>query len=165
MNIKSAWRMGESSILALEVGGGIDEFLQNFKAGEYTITRRKNKRSLDANAYAWVLIDKIAGKLHKSKAEVYREAIKDIGGVSEAVCVQDKAVDRLCQTWEAQGLGWQTEKAVSKIDGCTTVFLYYGSSTYDTRQMSVLIDHLAQDAKALGIETMTPEEIARLEGL
>ena len=51
-----------------------------FKAGEYELVRRKPRRSLDANAYAWELIDKIAAATNLSKVEVYREAIRDIGG-------------------------------------------------------------------------------------
>ena len=127
------------------------------------VKQHRNKRSLDANGYAWVLMDKIAAKMHIDKVEVYREAIKNIGGVSETVCVQDKAVDRLRQGWEQNGIGWQTDTMPSKLKGCTNVILYYGSSTYDTQQMSLLIDHIVQDAKALGIETMTPAELEALK--
>ena len=127
--------------------------------------QHRNKRSLDANGYAWVLMDKIAARMHIDKVEVYREAIKNIGGVSETVCVQDKAVDRLRQGWEQNGIGWQTDTMPSKLKGCTNVILYYGSSTYDTQQMSLLIDHIVQDAKALGIETMTPAELEALTKL
>lgn len=123
----------------------------------------REKRSLDANGYMWVLVDKIAEKMHLGKAEVYRNAIKDIGGASTVVCVQDVAVDALCRGWQDRGLGWQTDTMPSKIKGCTNVILYYGSSTYDTRQMAILIDHLVQDAKALGIETLTPAELEALK--
>ena len=123
----------------------------------------REKRSLDANGYMWVLVDKIAEKMHLGKAEVYRNAIKDIGGASTVVCVQDVAVDALCRGWQDRGLGWQTDTMPSKIKGCTNVILYYGSSTYDTRQMTILIDHLVQDAKALGIETLTPAELEALK--
>ena len=109
------------------------------------------------------LMDKIADRMHIDKVDVYREAIKSIGGVSETVCVQDKAVDRLRQGWEQNGIGWQTDTMPSKLKGCTNVILYYGSSTYDTQQMSLLIDHIVQDAKALGIETMTPAELEALK--
>ena len=85
--------------------------------------------------------------------------------VSEVVCVLDSAVDRLREGWEKQGLGWQTEVMDSKLPGCKNVILYFGSSTYDTKQMSLLIDHLVQDAQALGIETETPEQIARYKEL
>jgi hypothetical protein len=50
----------------------------------------------------------------------------------------------------------------SKLEGCTKVILYYGSSEYDTQQMSVLIDHLIADAKELGIETLTPADLERM---
>lgn len=123
------------------------------------IKRHREKRSLDANAYCWVLIDKVAEKMHLDKVEVYREAIKGIGGVSQIVCVQDVAVEALRRGWEMHGIGWQTDTMPSKIKNCTNVILYYGSSTYDTHQMSQLIDHIVQDAKALGIETLTPREL------
>ena len=129
------------------------------------IKKYRKKRSLDANSYAWTLIDKLASELGMSKIEVYRNAIKNIGGVSDIVCVMDEAVEKLRQGWEKHGLGWQTETMESKIPGCTNVILYYGSSVYDTKQMSQLIDNLVQDAKALGIETTTPEEIARYKEL
>lgn len=126
------------------------------------IKRYSRKRSLDANAYCWTIIDKIAQKTGVKKSEVYRNAIREIGGVSTTVCVMDKAVERLKASWQAHGLGWQTETQESKIEGCTNVTLYYGSSVYDVDQMSQLINSLVQDAEALGIPTITPEEEERL---
>ena len=73
------------------------------------IGRKTKRRSLDANAYAWVLLSKLAEKLNKSKTEIYRDIIKDVGGNCDTVCVQDKAVKSLCEGWERNGLGWQTE--------------------------------------------------------
>lgn len=123
------------------------------------------RRSLDANAYCWVLIDKIAENQGVSKEEVYRESIKNIGGNSEIVCVKNEAVERLCEGWRRNGIGWQTDTFPSKIDKCTNVILYYGSSVYDTKQMSLLLENLIQDCKALGIRTETPEMIARMKSL
>lgn len=128
------------------------------------IKKYRKRRSLDANAYAWVLMDKIAAVLSVDKLDVYRQAIRQIGGVSEIVCVQNTALEKFRAVWEANGIGWQTETMPSKLEGCTNVAVYYGSSTYDTKQMSLLIDHLIQDAKSIGIETMTPSELERLEG-
>lgn len=124
------------------------------------IKRHRKGRSLDANAYAWVLIDKIAAATGESKETVYREAIRDIGGVSEVVCVQNHAKDALCSLWQSKGTGWLVDELPSKLDGCTNVVLYAGSSVYDTEQMSRLIDRLIQDAQALGIPTETPNQIA-----
>lgn len=123
------------------------------------------RRSLDANAYAWVLMDRLAEKMGESKIDIYREYVKHIGGNSETVCVQDKAVDKLCEAWESKGIGWQTETFPSKIEGCTNVILYYGSSTYDSAQMSRLLDLIIQDCKQIGIPVETPDEIARLKSL
>ncbi len=136
------------------------------KGGEISVEIKKyrKRRSLDANAYALVLIDKIAATLRVDKLEVYRQAIRSIGGVSEILCVQDTALEKFRAVWEANGIGWQTETMPSKLEGCTNVVIYYGSSTYDAKQMTLLIDHLIQDAKALGIETMAPAELERLEG-
>ena len=129
----------------------------------FEIKKASKKRSRDANALAWVLIDKLAEKTRISKTEVYRSAIKEIGGVSEVVCIQDKAVERLCSGWQKNGLGWQTETVPSKIPGCTNVILYYGSSTYDTAQMSRLLDLIIQECEQQGIPTLR-DEAAELLG-
>ena len=124
------------------------------------IKEHRQKRSLDANAYSWVLMDKLAEATNIPKEDIYREAIRNIGGNTETVCVQKKAADRIRSAWSKNGLGWLTEETPSKLDGCTNVILYYGSSTYDVVQMSRLIDNLVSDCKALGIETLPPEKLA-----
>jgi hypothetical protein len=125
----------------------------------------RQRRSLDANAYCWVLLDKLAAKTGEPKEMVYRQYIQNIGGNSEIVCVKNEAVDRLCYGWRRNGIGWQTETMDSKLDGCTNVILYYGSSVYDSSQMGRLLDLIIQDCKAVGIPTETPSEIARLKAM
>jgi len=161
MNITAAeWCAGKLTLTTSDPDAV--RFAIGFEAGDYSLAKAKKRRSLDANAYAWVLIDKIAAVMRLGKEEVYRNAIRDIGGNSEIVCVPDKAVDTLRRCWEKNGLGWQMDTMPSKLPGCTNAVLYYGSSAYDTKQMSVLIDRLIQDAKALGIETMPPDKLAGL---
>jgi len=128
------------------------------------IKQARKHRSLDANAYCWVLIDKIAEKTGLRKSDVYRHSIKEIGGVSDTICVMDKAVDRLREGWEKNGLGWQTDTTKSQLPGCTNVILYYGSSVYDSKQMASLIDSLIQDAEALGIPTISDKEAEQMIG-
>lgn len=123
----------------------------------------RKHRSLDANSYAWVLIDQIAEATHVSKSEVYKNAIRDIGGVSTIIGISDIALETFQRNWESKGLGWQTEVLPSRKPGWNNVVVYYGSSCYDTKQMSTLIDHLIQDAEGLGIPTITPQELARLK--
>lgn len=125
----------------------------------------RQRRSLDANAYAWVLIDKLAAKLGESKEAIYRQYITNIGGNSEVVCVKNNAVERLCEGWRRNGLGWQTDTFDSKIDGCTNVILYYGSSVYDSAQMARLLDLIIGDCREQGIPTETPAQIAEMKSL
>ena len=127
------------------------------------IKEHRQKRSLDANAYAWVLINKIADALRIMPKEIYRQAIQDIAGNHEIIPIKTEASDKFKQVWESQGLGWPCmDMGKSKIDGYRNMKAYYGSSTYDTRQMSLLIDHLVQDCKALDIETLPPDKLALL---
>jgi len=127
------------------------------------IKRWHDKRSLTANSYAWVLIDKLAEKLNVGKIDVYRATILNVGGVSTTVCVKDIAADALESTWRERGLGWLVERNESKLAGCTNLTLYYGSSVYDKKQMGQLIDRLVDECKELNIETMPPAELAALK--
>lgn len=128
------------------------------------ITEHRKKRSKDANAYAWLLIDRLAVAMRMKPVEVYRNAIRDVGGNCMPVCVREQDVTRFVRGWEANGIGWPVEDlGPSQVPGCRNLLAYHGSSTYDTAQMSRLIDNLVQDCKALDIETLTPEKLALLK--
>lgn len=154
----------KKTTVELTLDGCQCEELEKHKDCEVEISIKKyyKKRSKDANAYFWVLLDRLAVVINLPKEEIYRSYIRQIGGNNDVVCVQDKAVEKLCKGWNNNGIGWVTDTMPSKIDGCTNVILYYGSSTYDTAQMSRLIDLVVQDCKAQGIETMTPEQLDQL---
>ena len=156
---------GEDAFLCLNIPyRNARKFVGEMKPKKYVaeIKEWRAKRSLDANSYFWVLLDKLAEVMRVEKTELYREYVKEIGGNSEIVCVVDSAVDKLRQGWEGHGIGWLTDTMTSKLDGCTNVVLYYGSSTYDGAQMQRLIQMVVEDCKIQGIETMTPAELARL---
>lgn len=129
---------------------------------ELTIKKHREKRSLDSNAYLWVLIDKLAEKTEEPKSIIYKKSVKEIGGNSDTLCLKNEAVDTFCTVWESRGLGWQTDRLPSKIEGCTNVVVYYGSSTYNSAQMYLLIQNVVADCKEQGIETMPPEELESL---
>lgn len=124
----------------------------------------KKRRTLDANAYFWVLAHKLAAKTEIPVGEIYRSYVREIGDNNTIVCVRDKDLEALMQGWNSNGLGWIAEPFESKTEGCTNVILYSGSSTYDTAQMHRLIDLVVQDCKEQGIETMAPAELAMLIG-
>ncbi len=154
----------KSTAVELILDGCKMEELEKFDDGDVEVVIKKyyNKRSKDANAYFWVLIDRLVSIINLPKEEVYKGYIKEIGGNNDVVCVQNKAVEKLCKGWSNNGIGWVTDIMPSKIEGCTNVILYYGSSTYDTLQMSRLIDLVVQDCKAQGIETMPPAQLEQL---
>ena len=135
------------------------------KLYDLEVKEHRKKRSLDANAYCWTLINKIADALRITPIEIYRQAIQNIGGNYEVIPIKEEAADHFKQIWQAQGLGWPcVDMGKSKIQGYRNLRAYYGSSTYDTRQMSQLIDNLVQDCRALDIEVKSEEEIASLMG-
>ena len=141
--------------------------VRNMKPKVYDLTVREHrkKRSLDANAYAWVLINKIADALRITPIEIYRQAILNVAGNYEVIPIKEEAATHFKQVWESQGLGWPcVDMGKSKIAGYRNLRAYYGSSTYDTRQMAQLIENLLQDCRALDIEVKSEEEIASLMG-
>ena len=146
--------------------GSVMHWLKNRKDRDYdlTIKEHREKRSLDANAYAWVLMGKLAAAMHIKPVEVYRQQIVNVGDNFTPMCVREKDVNRFVSSWERNGLGWIVQDlGVSQVPGCRNLAAYHGSSTYDTRQMSQLIDNIVQDCKALGIETLTPDKLALLK--
>lgn len=141
------------------------EQLKNEDKLDIDIKKYRKKRSLDANAYCWVLCDKIAKELSKdgaitTKEEIYRDAIKNIG-TFEPMIVEEKAFENFKRIWEKQGLGFLIQE-VTRKDKCVKVHCYYGSSTYDTKEMSLLIELLVEEAKQLNIEVKTKQEIESL---
>lgn len=133
--------------------------LYNLEIKEY-----RRKRSPDANAYAWVLIHKLAEVMRITPEEVYLLNIPKVGNNFTPMCVREQDVERFKKSWEANGLGWPVKDlGLSQVPGCRNLMAYHGSSTYDTVQMSRLIDNLVQDCKALDIETLSEEKLALLK--
>lgn len=129
------------------------------------VKQYRQKRSLDSNSYLWILCQKIAEVIRSTKEEVYRRAIRDVGQF-EIVPIRDDAVDTWIERWGGRGIGWFAEVMEdSKLEGYKKVISYYGSSVYDTREMSILIDEIVSQAKELNIETLPPDEVESLKAL
>lgn len=137
--------------------------LANKKLLEIDIHQQKKKRSLDANALLWVLCQKIAEVIHSTKESVYQKFIKEVGQF-EIVPIKAEAVERWIEVWNSKGLGWFAEVMEdSKLPGYKKVISYYGSSVYDQREMSVLLDEVVSQCKELDIEVLPPAEIQALK--
>lgn len=141
------------------------EELKNENKLTVEIKKWRKKRSLDSNAYCWVLCDLIAKKLTvpdavTTKEMVYRDAILHIG-TYESMIIEEKALEKWKRIWNNQGIGFLVEE-VSRKDKCVRINCYYGSSTYDSKEMWLLIQLLIDEAKKQGIETRPEEEIKNM---
>lgn len=149
--------------LTLEVDNQInilnEEFnkIQDKDYLDIEIKEHRERRSLNANNYAWKLITEIANVVRKSKEEVYFDMLKHYGQ-SELVSVLSSIdVSGYFKYYEVAGTSILNEKEFTHYK------IFKGSSEYDTKEMSILIDGIVQEAKQLNIETLTPMELASLK--
>jgi hypothetical protein len=122
------------------------------------ITQHRQRRSLDANAYLWVMLAKMADVLHTNKDDLYLTMLGRYGQFTHVV-VKAEAVDKFIQQWRVvRNLGG------IRVNGVYGVQLqcYFGSSTYDTKEMATLIDGVVGECRDMGIETLPPDEIERM---
>ena len=122
------------------------------------IKQHREKRSLDANAYYWKLCGDLAKAIGDTTDNIYLRHIRDIANYDTLYMVRD-AVPEFERRWKDGHLGRLIETRESNIPGYTTVLAYYGSSDFDTREMSRLIDNCIQDCQAVGVETLPPDRL------
>ena len=125
------------------------------------IKKWRDKRSLSQNAYAWVLITKIAQSMTPplNKETVYIEMLKRYGQGGLLSIEKSKAdeVLRAIDYWEHKGEGFTNGRDFIHV------MVYIGSSKYNSKEMDVFVQGIVSEAKDLGIETLTPDELAKLE--
>ena len=123
------------------------------------IDRFREKRSRNANSYAWLLIGKIGNETRQSKEEVYFLMLKRYG--------QSEMISVLSHIPIHDYVKYCEEAGESTLNG--KLFKHYrvykGSSEFDTREMSIFIDGVVSEAKELGIPTETPDQIAKMKSL
>lgn len=172
INVNMLWAGAQlDAIIDKEDAGELYETVRAVGAidteGDYEIIIRKKrkKRTLDQNAYAWQLIGQLSRKLRRSPDEVYRELVRDMP-TYEIVPVAEKAIPHWTETWSARGLGWICEDMgpCKRTPGYRNIKCYYGSSTFSKEEMSQLIELIIEECHEQGIGTMTPREIAALGG-
>lgn len=117
----------------------------------------RNRRSLDSNNYAWKLITEIGNVLRANKEDIYLLMLKRYG--------QSEIISVLSHIPIHEYVKYCEEAGESKLNG--KLFKHYkvykGSSEFDTREMSIFIDGVVSEAKELGIQTETPEQIAQMK--
>lgn len=120
----------------------------------FTIKEYKEKRSLSQNAYAWKLITEIGNQLHKSKEEIYLQMLEDYGQCEIVSILSDVSPIGYFKYFKDIGKGTINNKEFTHYK------IFKGSSEFDSKEMTIFIDGIIQECKQLGIETLTPAEIA-----
>lgn len=131
------------------------------KEKQYEIKECKKKRSLSCNGYCWLLIGKIANQIGRTKEDIYRDYIKN-KGIYRIITMNSEAVPTFTKIWSEKGLGWICETMETKIAGLIDVIAYYGTSSYNSKQMAGFVDYVVQEARQLGIKTLEDYEIEKL---
>lgn len=126
------------------------------------ITEYRKARSLDANAYMWTLLNQLALTLKTTNIELYQKYIRE-NGVWTDFEMPEKAAKTFEHLWKDKGIAWLIDRVDTNND-MVTLRAYYGSSVYNTSQMSRLIDSIVTDCKEAGIETMSDKELKSLMG-
>ena len=161
-SVSKDWKTGQWNItFTINEASAINEVnnIQSCEKLSIKAVKHRNKRSLDANAYCWVILQKIAEVLHQDKWNIYLEMLGKYG-VFTHIIVKPNVVDKVKEEWRTV-----KELGEVSVNGMTGIQLqcYFGSSTYNTKEMSVLIDGIVYEAKELGIETLPPDELERMK--
>ena len=107
---------------------------------------------------AQIAYEQMADLLHTDKDSVYLEMLRRYGQ-QFVVKVPNKSVEMFKRQYKY----CEQHETLPAEERAQYYRVYLGSSTYTTKEMSVLIDGIVSECKDLGIETMTPEELARIK--
>ena len=142
----------------------IIEELKNENKLDVEIKKHRKKRSLNANAYFWKLLTEYSEEKGIDTIEEYKERVKRLG-IFRVSRVEAKDVETYKKSWENWGTAWFCEIYDTEYIGdieFKILHLYYGSSSFNSKQMSRLINDLVEDCKEVGIETKPENEIKSL---
>lgn len=132
-----------------------DEFV------DIEVKKHREKRTSDANAYFHLLVDKMSKALRATADEVKHRLVCDYG--SDGVYV------RLSATANIDSFGVKYYRLIGENTGtqkrCNDYLVYKPTHEMDKAEMARLIDGTVEEAKQLGIETRTPDELAELKSL
>lgn len=140
------------------------EELKNLDKLDVKIKKHRKHRSLDANAYFWKLLTELCDTVGIDTIEEYKKRVKELG-IFRQFKIETKDLKTFEKVWTERGIAWFCEVADTTYIGDTEfkiINAYYGSSSFNSKQMSRLIDGVVQDCNSYGIPTKTKEEIESL---
>lgn len=167
VDVSKDWKSGKFRLtfeVDQDVSGELDALHDDLRI---KAVKWRNKRSLNANAYFHVLVGKIADVVNSSTTEIHNQMICRYGQ-------PEITEDRLLTVIILDSIPWEKldyihlkpTSATRILDDGKLYRVYYvmrGSHTYDTKEMSMLIDGTVSEAQDLGIETLTPDELERMK--
>lgn len=121
---------------------------------------KKKKRSKDQNSYFWELLQQLCFEMNLDVIQEYKKRVKELG-IFKQWEIDTINVPTFEKLWSDRGIAWFTEK-VEEIGNKTIINAYYGSSSYNSKQFSKLLDNLVQDCKSVGIQTLEDIELKEL---
>ena len=148
MRVLSEFIQGDTKILTVQIGKNEE------------IEVKKKKRSKNANSYFWELLQKLCEEMNIDVIQEYKKRVKELG-IFKQWEISIENVPTFEKLWQDRGIAWFTEK-VEEIGNKAIINAYYGSSSYNSRQFSKLLDNLVQDCKSVGIQTLDELEIEEL---
>lgn len=148
MRILSEFIQEDTKIVTVQIG----------KDEEIEVKRKK--RSKSSNSYYWSLLQKLCEEMNVEVIGEYRKRVKELG-IFQTFELNTENVPTFEHLWNERGLGWFTEK-VDENGNKTIINAYYGSSSYNSKQFSRLLDNLIQDCRSVGIQTLEDIEIEKL---
>ena len=142
----------------------IQYLFQRDKTKRYEVKEVKKKRSTNANNYFWKLLQELCEVQNLDTIQEYKIRVKELG-IFRRFRIEPKDVKTFEIMWQDKGIAWFCEIADTEYLGSVEfkiINAYYGSSSFNSKQMSRLIDNLVQDCQAVGIETKSKAEIDSL---
>lgn len=140
------------------------EEIENIELLDIEIKKHREKRSINANNYFWSLLGELCELQELDPIEEYKNRIRVLG-IFRRIRIEPAHIPTLKKSWEQFGIAWWMEEADTEYIGeieFRILHLYYGSSSFNTKQMARLINDLVQDCQAVGITTKSDEEIESL---
>ena len=132
---------------------------------ELSLTKIKKSRGLTANAYYWVLVDKVARALETSKDEIHREIIQRYGVMDTKENGDPKVFSILAGEDPTTINPYVRPFAEGFVNGKRFIHYYVlkPSHLMSSSDFNCILAGIQSEAKELGIETLTPKEIEQLE--
>lgn len=130
------------------------------------IKKHREKRSLTANSYLWVLCRELAKTMESTTSmfDVYKIKLREYSSWWDEIIVSDKIFNYLKKQENEEHAEFRVVDELERKGNKVRARVYLGSSKFDSKEMSRVIDGLVQDCKEQGIDTMPPDELERLIG-